>query len=75
MKTPIRSIIKHASVRLDAGPSAVSPALPKNRASRAGQKHVELLRVDGRVRALEITCACGETTVVELDYADDPKGA
>ncbi|MCE9593756.1 MAG: hypothetical protein K8S98_06150 [Planctomycetes bacterium] len=75
MNTPIRSIIKHHSVRLDTAASTVSAALPKGRAPRAGQNHVELLRVDGKLRALEITCSCGETMVVELDYADDAKGA
>lgn len=68
MKSPLRSIIKHHAVRLDPDEAPAS-ALPQR--PRAGQKRVELLRVDGRVRALEITCACGEKTVVELDYPDE----
>ena len=73
MNPPIRSIIKSHSVRLDADDAhgAHGAPLPKNRAPRAGQKHVELHRVDNQVRALEITCSCGEKTVVELDYAVD----
>ena len=71
MNTSIRSIIKHHAVRLDGDEGCAAPALPKGRPRAGGQKRVELLRVDERVRALEITCACGEKTVIELDYADD----
>jgi hypothetical protein len=71
MTPPIRSIIKHHAVRVDVADAPAAPALPKNRAPRAGQKHVELLRLEGKVQALEITCSCGEKTVVELEYADD----
>jgi hypothetical protein len=28
--------------------------------------------VDGVVRAIELTCACGEVTVLELDFAGGP---
>lgn len=74
MTSPQRSIIKHHAVRLDAESTHDAPAgagAAKARAPRTGQKKVELVRADGKVRALEITCACGEKTVVELDYADD----
>ncbi|MCK6445378.1 MAG: hypothetical protein L6Q99_03215 [Planctomycetes bacterium] len=77
MTSPLRSIIKHHAVRLDVEPGHDAPTGPaaavaaKARAPRHGQKKVELVRADGKVRALEITCACGEKTVVELDYADD----
>lgn len=77
MTSPLRSIIKHHAVRLDVEHEHDAPAAhatagaAKARAPRGGQKKVELVRADGKVRALEITCACGEKTVVELDYADD----
>lgn len=75
MNSSIRSIIKHHSVRLDCDEAQAHAPLPKGRAPRAGQKAVELLRVDNKVRAIEITCSCGEKTVVELDYADDKPAA
>ncbi|MBI5434175.1 MAG: hypothetical protein HZA52_15180 [Planctomycetes bacterium] len=75
MNSSIRSIIKHHSVRLDCDDGQAHAPLPKGRASRSGQKSVELLRVDNKVRAIEITCSCGEKSVVELDYADDKPAA
>lgn len=63
------SIIKHHQVRLE----AQAPALPKRPSSRAHEKSVELLRLQGRVHALQLTCSCGETTLVELDYAPETK--
>ncbi len=37
-------------------------------AEAAGQKSVQLLEEDGRVRAIEFTCSCGDVTAVELTY-------
>lgn len=31
-------------------------------------KSVRTVEVGGRVQAIELTCACGERTVIELDY-------
>lgn len=64
-------IIKHDRVRLD-GQAAALPARGTTR--NGGSKQVELLRVDGVVRAIQVTCACGEMTVIELDYAQETKG-
>ncbi len=36
-----------------------------------GQKGVRLLNDGGDVRAIEFTCACGEVTVLELQYPED----
>jgi hypothetical protein len=36
---------------------------------------VRLLRIEGAVQALEVTCSCGELTVVELDYQASKEGA
>ena len=33
-------------------------------------KSVRLLKLDGEVRALELTCSCGERSVIELDYSE-----
>jgi hypothetical protein len=67
------AIIKSSNVRLDdSDPSgSPAPAVPNARpaaAAAAHEKRVELLRVAERVHALELTCSCGEVTVVELDY-------
>lgn len=64
------SIIKKELVRLSASGAAPAPARgPAARAARH-QKAVQLVRVDGRVAALELTCSCGERSVVELEYPD-----
>jgi hypothetical protein len=37
-------------------------------------KSVRLLKLDGEVRALELTCSCGERSVIELAYSEaDPR--
>lgn len=66
-------IIKHDLVRSGptrrrAGTSAVRVLEGRNSAPCSGEKAVRLLREDGRVRAIEFTCSCGEITVVELQY-------
>ncbi len=61
------SIIKSSSVREALPGSSPAPARP----ARGCEKDVELLRHDGVVHALQITCSCGETTVVELTYPEE----
>ena len=58
MKENSQSIIKHRRVRLATTPVTVR-----------GEKSVELLEDDGVVHAIRLRCACGEETVLELDYA------
>ena len=36
------------------------------------QSLARLLEEAGLVRAVEVTCSCGETTVIELEYDPDP---
>jgi len=55
------TIIKRTQVQVEARPVACS----------SGQKSARLLEDDGKVHAIELRCACGETTVFELDYAPD----
>jgi len=64
------SIIKKELVRLSEAGAPPAPA--RGLAARAArhQKGVQLVRVDGRVAALELTCACGERSVIELEYPD-----
>lgn len=33
-------------------------------------KAARVVRIDGEARAIEITCSCGETTLVELEYGE-----
>jgi len=54
-------IIKKEHVAL-----ATSEQAPRRRRGHA--KVASLLRVAGEVRAIEVTCSCGEKLVVELDY-------
>ena len=65
------SIIKKELVRL--AQAGAPPATARATAPRAARHHksVQLLRVGSRVRALELTCSCGETSVVELEYPED----
>jgi hypothetical protein len=37
-------------------------------AQRACRKDVRLVVLDGSVRGIELTCSCGETTLIELEY-------
>lgn len=46
-------IIKNKNVRLEAC---------------ADEKRIQILQDGGVVRAIEVHCTCGETTVVELEY-------
>ena len=68
------SIIKKNSVRMadEASPHPAPGAAPR---PGAHAKRVELLRVGGQVRALEVTCSCGEVTVVELETPPSPSQA
>lgn len=62
------SIIKRNAVRL--GERAPNPGAPASFSSSrcAPPTSARLLRADGVVRAIEVTCACGEVTVLELEY-------
>ena len=68
----MHSIIKKHSVRLGERSPESAPRdgerAPRTRGvTRRCEKSVQLLRVDGVVQAIEFTCSCGETTVVELE--------
>jgi hypothetical protein len=65
-------VIKSERVLHTSGP-------PISRSKRSGEgpheKSVRLVRLDGDVRALELTCSCGEVTLIELTYPDDSAAA
>ena len=66
------SVIKRTSVQLASAAPAPSSKIHAPQ-GRPCAKSVRPLRVGGVVCALEITCSCGETIVVELDYPQAPE--
>ena len=68
------SVIKRESVRFDAARPA--PGAAPRAACKGGPKQAaRLLRAGGVVRAIEVTCACGEVTVLELEFDPPRPGA
>jgi hypothetical protein len=66
----VPTILKKQFIQLDGrGPL---PARA-NGASRTCGKDVRLVVLDGAVRALELTCSCGEVTLVELEFPSTPE--
>jgi len=74
------TILKRDRVRVQAPPDPAAARRGSGPARRASDgaagdcaKSVRLLREGGVVHALEVTCSCGEVTVVELVYPNpDP---
>jgi len=71
----MKSVIKSKNVHLSetgvvrTEHEEVSPAVPRERCAPA--PGVRLVRVEGRVQAIELTCRCGDVSVLEIEYADD----
>ena len=69
----MHSIVKKQFVRLDTSAPARAAAPETGRGPRqrpSCEKSVRVLNLEGQVHALEITCSCGETTVVQLEYPE-----
>ena len=58
-------IIKRNAVRLEERPARRESSA----AACAPAQGARLLRTDGVVRAIEVTCSCGDVTVIELEYS------
>jgi hypothetical protein len=58
----VGSVLKRTNVALDAAPARSGARGEQS----CGQPAAELIHVDGRPYAIEITCTCGERTLVEL---------
>ena len=81
----MRHVIKRDQVQVEETRAAPAARPAKTAAPTAAADHVSrvdalrvrvrTLRVEGRVRAIEVTCACGEVSLVELDYAPSPAPA
>lgn len=69
------TIIKRRRVQLEAVHRVPTraQAASKAQADAAHEKSVRALTSDGRVQAIEVTCSCGEITLVELDYDRAPE--
>ena len=68
--TSRHTIIKRDRVQLESirrVPTAAQFSTGQDTAC-APQKSVRTVEVAGRVQAIELTCSCGERTVIELDY-------
>jgi hypothetical protein len=66
-------IIKREHVQVSAAPAQAPLSVAKLLQGEggelcAGEKGVRLLHEGEDVRAIEFTCACGDVTVVELQY-------
>lgn len=62
----MQSIVKKQFVQVDSN-AVGAPPRPGAVSTRC-KKSVRLLRIESIVQAIEVTCACGEITVVELEY-------
>ena len=72
-------IIKRTNVHLEpgSGPLDSSAAAAGGQVGACAQRPEQtarLLEREGVVHAIELSCACGRTTVVELDYPDSTPG-
>ena len=71
----MKSVIKSKNVHLSDAEvvrtehEEVSPAAPRERC--VPTPGVRLVRVEGRVQAIELTCRCGDVSVLEIEYAED----
>lgn len=66
-------IIKHQRVRLDEALADAHAPTGAARARTSGRKQIRLVEHEGLVRALELSCSCGESTRVELVYEPGAK--
>ena len=60
------TIIKRENVRLAESVSKTTPGASSAECATAG---VRVHETEGQVKAIEVTCSCGETTVIELEYS------
>ena len=64
---PIQRVIKRHRVRTGPVPSRPTEVSPRAGAPPA-KKGARLVHVDGRLHAIEVTCACGEVMLFEIEY-------
>lgn len=62
------TIIKKEDVRLAEALSLSDPSDPNAPSTPCATAGVRVHETGGQVQAIEVTCTCGKTTVIELEY-------
>jgi len=66
-------VIKRSRVRVDGpGPQARKPTEPGSDCASAGAPRVRLTRLDENTQVLELTCTCGEVSLIEIRTEKKP---
>ncbi len=65
----MHKIIKRQRVRM-LGTDVAPEAAVESPLRETHERGVSLIRVGERVEAIELTCPCGETTILEIEYED-----
>jgi hypothetical protein len=63
-----KNIIKRAQVQLAEVELQRPPNMGEPEVHRVTKKRAVLVEDEGRPIAIEVTCSCGEVTLVELDF-------
>lgn len=63
-----RGVIKRDHVRVEEGPVRSRPRPTPSGSACAGSPRVRLVDVDASTQAFEFTCACGEVSLIEIQY-------
>jgi len=66
----MQPIIKREHVRMTGAAQPHDRKRDRADCAPPTEKSVRLLEQQGQVRAIELTCDCGEVTVIELQYPD-----
>lgn len=69
------NIIKRERVQIGKTGGASPAARNADAGCAARAPKVQAVSVAGHVHAIEVTCACGEVMLVELDYPEKPAEA
>ena len=70
-----RNIIKRAQVELAEIDLQPRPAVTDAPVHRVTKKRALLVEEEGRPVAIEVTCSCGEVTLVELELTNAEKAS
>ena len=65
---PLQKVIKRNRVHRGSLPDDTSRRESSPRTKSPVRKGVRPIHVDGRLQAIEVTCACGEVMVIEIEY-------
>ncbi|MCP4808895.1 MAG: hypothetical protein GY884_26470 [Proteobacteria bacterium] len=68
----MNSIIKKSQVQYQGSEVRGLPSLG-NRTTAGHERSLRVVEVAGVPRAIEVTCNCGDTFMIELDYEEDQR--